>query len=55
MFKWQMYVSQKMRSQWNKYLGDAAQQTDEEEDMIKVDALRVFVMIQVLMVALSTW
>ena len=36
LFKWQMYVSQKMRSQWNKYLGDTAQQSDEEEDMLKV-------------------
>ncbi|XP_065065864.1 putative lipid scramblase CLPTM1 [Rhopilema esculentum] len=35
LFKWQMYVSQKMRSQWNEYLGDTMQHTDEEEDMLK--------------------
>ena len=42
LFKWQMYVSQKMRSQWNKYLGDTAQQSDEEEDMLKVGFINEF-------------
>ncbi|XP_057307208.1 putative lipid scramblase CLPTM1 [Hydractinia symbiolongicarpus] len=35
MFKWQLYVSQSMRSQWNQYLGDSVEQTDSEQDMIK--------------------
>ena len=35
MFKWQMYISQSMRSQWNQYLGDTVEQTDMEQDMIK--------------------
>ncbi|XP_066910734.1 LOW QUALITY PROTEIN: putative lipid scramblase CLPTM1 [Clytia hemisphaerica] len=35
MFKWQLYISQSMRSQWNQYLGDTAEQSDQEQDMIK--------------------
>lgn len=35
MFKWQLYISQAMRSQWNQYLGDTAEQSDQEQDMIK--------------------
>ena len=35
MFKWQLYISQSMRSQWNQYLGDTAEHSDKEQDMIK--------------------
>jgi len=35
MFKWQLYISQSMRSQWNQYLGDTVEQSDQEQDMIK--------------------
>ena len=35
MFKWQMYVSQAMRSQWSQFLGDTVEHTDNEQDMIK--------------------
>jgi len=35
MFKWQMYISQNMRSQWNQYLGDTQETSDNEQDMIK--------------------
>ena len=36
LFKWQMYMSQKMRSQWGQYLGDSKEHSDDEEDMLKV-------------------
>lgn len=35
MFKWQLYVSQSMRSQWSQYLGETSENTDKEQDMIK--------------------
>jgi len=35
MFKWQLYISQSMRSQWNQYFGDTAETSDKEQDMIK--------------------
>ena len=35
MFKWQLYISQSMRSQWSQYLGDTAENSDKEQDMIK--------------------
>ena len=35
MFRWQMYISQNMRSQWNQYLGDSVEQSDQEQDMLK--------------------
>ena len=35
MFKWQLYISQSMRSQWNQYLGDTTEHSDQEQDMIK--------------------
>ena len=36
LFKWQMYESQRMRQKWFAVLGDDAQQTDEEQDVMKV-------------------
>jgi len=35
MFKWQLYISQGMRSQWQQYLGDSTASSDQEQDMIK--------------------
>lgn len=35
MFKWQLYISQGMRSQWQQYLGDSTESSEQEQDMIK--------------------
>ena len=37
LFKWQMYESQRMRQKWFSLLGDEPEQTEEEQDSIKVN------------------
>ena len=36
LFRWQMYESQRMRQKWFSVLGDEPEQTEEEQDSIKV-------------------
>ena len=36
LFRWQMYESQRMRQKWFSVLGDEPEQTEEEQDYIKV-------------------
>lgn len=36
LFKWQMYESQRVRQKWFSLLGDEPEQTEEEQDSIKV-------------------
>lgn len=37
LFKWQMYESQRIRQKWFSLLGDEPEQTEEEQDSIKVN------------------
>ena len=36
LFRWQMYESQRMRQKWFSVLGDEPEQSEEEQDSIKV-------------------
>ena len=36
LFRWQMYESQRMRKKWFSVLGDEPEQTEEEQDSLKV-------------------
>ena len=36
LFRWQMYESQRMRQKWFSVLGDEPEQTEEEQDSLKV-------------------
>lgn len=42
LFKWQMYESQRVRQKWFAVFGNDVQQTDEEQDVMKVtDIFRI--------------
>ena len=36
LFRWQMYESQRIRQKWFSVLGDEPEQTEEEQDSLKV-------------------
>lgn len=39
LFRWQMYESQRMRQKWFSVLGDEPEQSEEEQDSLKVSWL----------------